>query len=368
MNEREKAALAVHGNCARLKHLLRRAQAGDELVIGFLGGSITQGSLASKPENCYAARVYRWWCEKFLQSHFSYVNAGIGGTTSLFGAARAQEDLIRFRPDFVIIDFSVNDERTPFFQETFEGVVRQVYGGDKRPAVMILNNVFYDSGNSAEDLHNRIGEYYQIPCVSMRSSLYRMICEGVYRESDITQDHLHPNDVGHALVADMLISQLEEIYRNLETEEEEPKYPGPLTTNRFEFAKRFQAANVQPEQKGFPADTREKTGMLDLFKNGWVGSRNGDKITFRLNACSCIAVQFLRSIKKPRPVACAVTDGDNAHAVILDGNFEEDWGDCLALLPVLDEEKRMEHTLEITINESHAEDAGGFYLVSVITD
>ena len=38
-------------NFARLKELLRRAAAGQELTLGFLGGSITQGSLSTQPGN-----------------------------------------------------------------------------------------------------------------------------------------------------------------------------------------------------------------------------------------------------------------------------------------------------------------------------
>ena len=38
------------------------------------------------------------------------------------------KDLMRYRPDFVVVDFTVNDEATEFFQETYEGVIRQVYG------------------------------------------------------------------------------------------------------------------------------------------------------------------------------------------------------------------------------------------------
>ena len=46
-------------NFARLKELFRRAAAGQELTIGFLGGSITQGSLSTQPGNAYAFRVYQ---------------------------------------------------------------------------------------------------------------------------------------------------------------------------------------------------------------------------------------------------------------------------------------------------------------------
>ena len=37
-------------NLKRLKDCMKRAEAGEELTIGFLGGSITQGSLATTME------------------------------------------------------------------------------------------------------------------------------------------------------------------------------------------------------------------------------------------------------------------------------------------------------------------------------
>lgn len=76
-------------NTTKLKSVLCRAAAGEELTIGFLGGSITQGSLTTQPENTYAYRVYRWWCETFPQAKFHYVNGGIGGTDSLYGVSPA---------------------------------------------------------------------------------------------------------------------------------------------------------------------------------------------------------------------------------------------------------------------------------------
>lgn len=104
--------IANHGNLYRLKKVMDRAKAGEALNIAFLGGSITQGSLSSKPELCYAYHVYEWWKKTFPQADFTYINAGIGGTTSQFGVARAEDDLLSKEPDFVIIEFSVNDEST----------------------------------------------------------------------------------------------------------------------------------------------------------------------------------------------------------------------------------------------------------------
>lgn len=45
----------------RLQTCMRRAERGEELVLAFLGGSITQGSLASVPKQAYAYLVYSWW-------------------------------------------------------------------------------------------------------------------------------------------------------------------------------------------------------------------------------------------------------------------------------------------------------------------
>lgn len=369
MNEIEalQASLAVRGNHTRLKRLMKRAEQGEKLHIGFLGGSITQGSLASTKETCYAALVYQWWKKKFPQSEFSYINAGIGGTTSLYGAARTWEDLMRYRPDFVVVDFTVNDEATEFFQETYEGVIRQVYGDETKPAVVIMNNVYYDTGTNAQEFHNQIGAYYQIPCISMKDSIYQMIQTGSYKEEEITSDHLHPNDKGHGLVAEMITHFLDVVYRDINIEEIEPNYPVPMTENRYEHAKHWQITNCRPKLEGFMTDPRERTAMLDLYKNGWIAERKGEKIIFELE-CSGISIQYLKSIHQPRPVANAILDGDVAHPIRLDANFDETWGDCLYLQTILHGGEKKRHKLEIEIVQDSPEQAGEFYLVSIITD
>lgn len=166
----------------KLAACMARAARGEELTIGFLGGSITQGSLASAEDKTYAYRVYRWWCDAFLQAEFHYVNGGIGGTCSCFGAARAVGDLLMYQPDVVVVDFSVNDKEGEdvFFQETYEGVIRRLLSCQSKPAVMILNNVYYDSGINVQECHNEVGDWYHIPHISIKDTLYRRMREGAY--------------------------------------------------------------------------------------------------------------------------------------------------------------------------------------------
>lgn len=48
------------GNWYAIQQVFKKAGRGEPVTIGFLGGSITQGSLASCQENCYASLVFQW--------------------------------------------------------------------------------------------------------------------------------------------------------------------------------------------------------------------------------------------------------------------------------------------------------------------
>ncbi|MBR5116585.1 MAG: SGNH/GDSL hydrolase family protein, partial [Lachnospiraceae bacterium] len=107
--EQHRSEAAGQIGADRMKRFVKRAAAGEELVVAFFGGSITQGSLASTEETCYAYLFYTMLKERYPQAKLTYVNAGIGGTGSHYGAMRVREDLLQHRPDLVVLDFSVND-------------------------------------------------------------------------------------------------------------------------------------------------------------------------------------------------------------------------------------------------------------------
>lgn len=245
-------------NTTKLKSVLCRAAAGEELTIGFLGGSITQGSLTTQPENTYAYRVYRWWCETFPQAKFHYVNGGIGGTDSLYGVSRAVTDLLMYQPDFVVLDFSVNDTRNTFCQETYEGAVRRILSWPSRPALVLLHNIYYDSGLTTEAQHGAVGDWYALPRVSVQNTIYRQMKDGQYTMQQLTPDGLHPNDFGHGLVAEEITKLLADVNAQRDEPEAESPLPAPLTANAYENAQRLTLREACPALHGFRADTREK--------------------------------------------------------------------------------------------------------------
>lgn len=361
-----KKAVVRRGDTSRLAAVMARAARGGDICVGFLGGSITQGSLASDISRCYASLAADWWRRSFPAAAIRDVNAGIGGTTSQFGAARVEEDLLVFKPDVVFIEFSVNDENTAHFRETYEGLVRRVYRTGA--AVVLLHNVRYDDGSSAEDVHRQVGEHYDLPSVSLRALLWPEVAAGRIPARDVTPDDLHPNDWGHAIAAAAVTALLDEVKAEAEAgvpEGGEKPLPPPLTENAYENSVRYQNDNAEPVLNGFMPDHTPQEHITQMFRRGYTAGRTGDTIRFTVEG-TCLAVQYRKSVKKPAPAARAVVDGDESSAVLLDANFDEDWGDCLYLQDLLVHGSDGPHRVDITITETHENDAVPFYLVSVI--
>lgn len=356
------------GNLCRIARVMKKAADGKDITVGMIGGSITQGSLSSSPETCYAYLVYRWWANKFKDSKVTYINAGIGATTSQFGVARAESDLLSYNPDFVIVEFSVNDKNRAPFQETYEGLIRKILMSPSEPAILILNSVQYDDGASAQEIHNEIGRAYDLAMISMKDSLYAEVAAGRMVRGDITPDDLHPNDTGHKLVSEIVNYTLDKIYDEVFSGEYQDSYRIPeqtVTPNRYMDSLRYDNRNIRPALKDFETDFTKQEQITDIFRNGWKAANKGASIHFEVKG-TMISVQYRRTVKRTAPIAKAVIDGDESSAVILDGNFDETWGDCLYLTDLLTGGEDRLHTLDIEIIE--ADEAGGidFYLVSVI--
>ena len=358
------AGMLNRGNLTRLKNLLNRATKGERLTVGFIGGSITQGFAATEPDQCYAARTVAWLRKVFPNTEFDYVNAGIGATDSQFGAARVQEDLLQRLPDLVFVEFSVNDHSTPHFCETYEGLVRQIYGSASAPAMVLIHNVYYDTGKSAAYYHAQVGRHYDLPCISIQNSIYPAVAAGRLPAEKITADFLHPNDLGHELVASVITNFLEKVIHD-KTQEPQEIFPAPLTENAYEHCMRLQYSNSTPGKSVFVEDMTPQRDITDIFRNGWSAGEKGAYLEFTFRGTGA-AVQYRRVKDGPAPIATAVVDENPETACVLDGTFDETWGDKMQLTTVAEHLPYGEHRVRIELTETHENDKAGFYLVSLI--
>ncbi len=357
------------GNLTRFEKVMKKALGGEPITVGFLGGSITQDSAATKHENCYAYRTYLWWKEVFPDANINYINAGIGATTSQFGVARVEEDLLCKNPDVIFCEFSVNDENNRKYEECFEGLVRRILLWETEPALFVFNNVCYDTGANAQEVHNRIALHYELPVVSIKDSIYEEILLGNLQAESITADYLHPNDLGHRYVSEVIINLLEIIKEQCMEERnwENGSYsvPPAKTENRMERSTRYRNdSGALRETVGFVADGEPQNGVRDVFKKGFTAKEKGAYLRFQVNAAR-VAVQYRKTIVQPAPVAEAYIDG--TFFGTLDANFEETWGDCLYLQDLMAGDKAEEHLLEIRLTQVPEDCKQPFYFVSVIT-
>lgn len=361
-----KESISNRGNLFRLKQVMKKANAKEEITIGFIGGSITQGSLSTSSHNCYAWKVFEWWTGNYETTPFNYVNAGIGGTTSHFAAARVESDLLSKNPDLVFVEFSVNDESDEHFLETYEGLVRHIYQSEKSPAVVLISNVFYDTGANAQLQHSKVARHYELPLISMQSAIYPAVRDGLIVAKDITPDNLHPNDMGHELVASVINYFLDRTLQEVLIGEEpafvKGGFPAPITANTYEDALRIDNRNYKAFSVGFSEDESIQQDITDCFKNGWLSGGQKCEITFEVE-CSGAAIQYRKYVSNNAPIAKVFVDDEKVAE--LDANFEETWGDKLELTTVMEHRKLKKHKIKLMLDDCK-NTKNPFNLVSVI--
>jgi lysophospholipase L1-like esterase len=186
------------GDLTRLANVFAKAQRGEPIKLGVIGGSITVGAFATSAQASYSGRLLAWWRERFQRCDIRMINAGLGGTGSLYGAIRAGRDLLSSLPDLVVVEFAVNDSWTD--GEAFEGLVRQILAQPNSPAVLLLF-MMWEKGGNDQDMQARIGAHYRLPMVSFRDALWPEMQAGRLKWSEYIVDNVHPTDAGHAAAA-----------------------------------------------------------------------------------------------------------------------------------------------------------------------
>ena len=210
-----KDSLTSLGNVKRFKRVLAKARAGQKVTVGFIGGSITQGA-GAVPINtqCYAYKTFQAFCKlagKGTEENIHYVKAGVGGTPSELGLMRYERDVLKegqIEPDLMIIEYAVNDAGDETEGDCYDSLIRKIYNGPGKPAVILLFAVFADDYNLQERMIP-IGKAYDLPMVSVKNAVtpqfYLKPGQGkVIGKGQFFYDCYHPANVGHTIMADCI--------------------------------------------------------------------------------------------------------------------------------------------------------------------
>ena len=312
------------GDLSRLAQVIRRAQCGEPITIGFLGGSITEGRGAGSIQDCYVSQVYKWWCDTFPQAEITAVNAGIGGTSSYLGVHRVDTELLVHRPDLVFIEFAVNDTYTEFCMNSYENLIRKVLMVDSNPALVLLFAANSD-GNSSQAVEAALGQYYELPMISYGNAVIPEVAAGSFMWHEIAADTVHPNNMGHAIFAGLITTFLEDVRARIDQTAVRPErlqqyeLPEPVTPQIYQNAHIVNAETITPlDMTGY--------GIYDFnyhFTDNWYSMEEGSFLSFSVEA-SNIGVLYQRTVEGTFGQYDVYVD--DVYVRTLDGNYVEFYG------------------------------------------
>jgi lysophospholipase L1-like esterase len=353
-------SLVSEGNTARLQHVLAKARRGETVTVAVIGGSITAGAKASTGEKNWGSLVARWWRETFPTAKVEFVNAGIGATGSNYAALRAQRDLLSHKPDFVGVEFAVNDGNTKDAAETLEGLIRQILNMPNQPAVMLIFTMHHD-GSNAQEWHSKVGAHYDLPMVSFRDALWPEIKEGRMKWEDVEADGVHPNDRGHAYMAQFMTTVIDRVRQALPPDANLPAIPAmpaPLFTDIYEHTALAEGADLQPTANhGWEFDAKAPG------KGAWKTEQPGSVIEFEVTG----RVILLTEYHVRGPMGKAKVQVDDLPPTVVDAWFDQTWGGWRCTHTIATGLEPIKHRVRLELlAERNPQSAGNQFMINAV--
>ena len=359
-------ALLLAGNNQRLIRVIERAQAGEDITIATIGGSITEGAGASQYADCYASRFVQGFSQRYgagSESNVHFINAGVGGTPSTFGFMRYENDVVGRThdsddlPDLVVIEFAVNDYNEPTKHRCYESMLKTILSQPNDPAVILLFSVFQDGGNLQDSLLP-IGKAYDITMVSIRTGAYPLIGKEWSKEQFFS-DAYHPTSLGHAVMADCLLYAVETAIAQKPSTQDINLDISPIYGDDFIGLQTIYAGrvpeNIQLDRGGFMHDDRYS------YRNAPVGRICGENFHHAAGD-SKEPLTFTATFKKLLIAFRATSDADYGRAQIrIDGQIvavigggPDKWGQSETIL-AYDKSTAAEHSVIIEMTSRTTE-------------
>lgn len=347
------------GNNERIQNFLRRAKAGEEVTVAFLGGSITQGAGAVPlQENCYARCAWEGLRQRYGQN-IRYIKAGVGGTPSETGLMRYDRDITRdgrVQPDLVVIEFAVNDAGDETEGVFYESLVRHILKSPNRPAVILLFAVFANDWNLKRRLAP-IGYRYQLPMVDVLEAVSPQFeaSDRVITKRQYFYDVYHPSNLGHKIMADCLLYLIDRLDAQQPEQEREDFVP-PYYGRDYENLVLLDRKDSIPDAVITPGSFTgidEDLQMVPLdddhhntpmFPHNWMKAAGNQPFSLELT-CRKLVLEFKDSGDHRFGKAMVTIDGEKQR--ILDPR-EAGWTHCHTTV-LFNRQENARHRIEITM-------------------
>ena len=357
----EKSLLET-GNNYRLKRVLEKARAGEDIYVCALGGSVTEGALAKTNDYGYAYLFADEFKTTYCPgdgSNFHFVNAGLSGTPSCLGIMRYQKDVVDLlgaNPDILIIEFAINDYNEPTKGKAYESLIRKALEANEDCAVILLYSIA-KSGWNMQDNYIRLGKNYSVQQVSIKNALYKTskqlrVAEGLYFADDY-----HPTTYGHKLMKDCMMN----LIKVVDEEETDPQikvpekdYSGSDFKNLVMVDSNIKNnSNIKIDTGSFSDRDGAVVNMYFTktasFPDNFYHKAGSDNKPFKMTVnCKNILINYKTSNSNDFGVAEFYIDGELVTTA--DGHSGGGWNNCNVIM-VLKQNEASEHVLEVKMAE-----------------
>ncbi|MDP8245078.1 MAG: GDSL-type esterase/lipase family protein [Candidatus Hinthialibacter antarcticus] len=221
--------------------------------VVFLGGSITHNG-GWRDHVCAALQ------ERFPDTAFSFINAGIPSMGSTPGAFRLMRDVFADGPvDLLFVEAAVNDSvNGRIHQEPLrgmEGVIR--HARRVQPDLDIVMMHFVDPGKIEEfragktprviELHEQVADYYRVPSLNLAKEMTQRLDANEFTWEDDFKN-LHPSPFGQRLYARSINALLDDAWRQKQAGAY--SFPEkPLDTYSYSQGRLVDIANAEVDAK-----------------------------------------------------------------------------------------------------------------------
>ena len=136
------------------------------------------------------------------------INAGVSGDTTQDALDRIGRDVLQRDPRMVIVEFSGNDflHGVPI-KITFDNLDKIVVKIRKKKAMVVLVEVA--AGNYGDDYYQGFREIAE----RRGALLIPNIMKGIFANSSLKSDEIHPNDAGYRIIADKIYEAINPLLR-----------------------------------------------------------------------------------------------------------------------------------------------------------
>lgn len=169
----------------------------------FIGGSVTQGYNPNENVTPYP-EIVKKRIEEITRNDLEILNIGISGTTSVMGILQTENQVNKFAPDIVFVEYAINEALTPKGTQAFESLIRKLLFLPCKPDVAIIS-VYNKDLYSCQEFMTLTAKHYNLPAVQLMNGLKPYIDDGKLAWEDYSPDLGHPTAFGHEIITECVV-------------------------------------------------------------------------------------------------------------------------------------------------------------------